>query len=118
MSHCQTTIGLGIDSEHNLVWLCKGIKSINKAREWFYLTLIFSSLPCCRLTIFMTHHDRQHIFILLSCSEIKIFEEGILGGNGIVSMPKCEATQINLRAENPEQAHPKSSKLNTSETIH
>ena len=66
----------------------------------------------------MTHHDIQHIFILLSCSEIKMFEGGILGGNGIVSMPKCEATQIYLLAENPEQAYPKSSKLNTSENIH
>ena len=62
------------------------------------LTLIFSTLPCCRLTIFMTHHDRQHIFILLSCSEIKMFKEGILGGNGIVGMPKCKATQIYLLA--------------------
>ena len=44
------------------------------------LTLVFSTLPCCRLTSFMTHHDRQHIFILLSCPEIKMFEEGILGG--------------------------------------
>ena len=47
-----------------------------------------------------------------------MFEEGILGGNGIVSMPKCEATQIYLLAENPEQACPKSSKLNTSENLH
>ena len=46
------------------------------------MTLIFSTLPCCRLTIFMTHRDRQNIFILLSCSEIKMFEEGILGGGG------------------------------------
>ena len=56
--------------------------------------------------------------LLLSCSEIKMFEEGILGGNGTVSIPKCEATQIYLLAENLEQAHPKSSKLNTSENIH
>ena len=41
-----------------------------------------------------------------------------MGGNSIVSMPKCEATQIYLLAENPEQAYPKSSKLNTSEIIH
>ena len=34
----------------------------------------------------------------LSCSEIEVFEEGILGGNGIVSMPKCEATEIYLLA--------------------
>ena len=66
----------------------------------------------------MTHHDRQHIFILLSCSEIKMFEEGILGGKGSVSMPKCEATEIYLLAENPEQAYPKSSKLNTLGDIH
>ena len=78
------------------------------------MALIFSTLPSCRLTIFMG----QHIFILLSCSEVKMFEEGILGGDGIVSMPKCEATQIYLLAENPEQAYPKSSKLNTSEVIH
>ena len=80
MSHRETEIGLGIDSEQNLVWLCKGIESVNKAREWFYHDIDFSTLPCCRLTIFMTYHDRQHIFILLSCSEIKMFEEGILGG--------------------------------------
>ena len=51
-----------------------------------------------------------------------MFEESILGGgggeNGIVSMPKCEATQIYLLAENPEQAYPKSSKFNSSEIIH
>ena len=35
MNHCETKIGLAIDSEQNLVWLCKGIKSVNKAREWF-----------------------------------------------------------------------------------
>ena len=56
--------------------------------------------------------------LLLSCSEIKMFEEDILGGNGIVSIPKCEATQIYLLAENLEQAYLKSSKLNTSENIH
>ena len=41
MSHCETKIGLGIDSEQNLVWLCKGIKSVNKAREWFCLDIDF-----------------------------------------------------------------------------
>ena len=46
------------------------------------MTLTSSTLPYCRLTIFMTRHDRQHIFILLSCSEIKMSEEGILGGGG------------------------------------
>ena len=46
------------------------------------MTLVFPTLPGCRLTSFMTHHDRLHIFILLSCSEIRKFEEGILGGGG------------------------------------
>ena len=59
----------------------------------------------------MTHHDRQHIFILLSCSEIRKFEEGILGGKWYCQNAKCEATQIYLLAENPEQAYPKSSKF-------
>ena len=80
MSHCQTKIGLGIDSEQNLVWLCKGIKSVKKAREWFYLDIDFLNIALLQAYNFMTHHDRQHIFILFSCSEIKMFEEGILGG--------------------------------------
>ena len=40
-----------------------------------------------------------------------MFKEGIIGANGIVSMPKCEATQIYLLAENPEQVYPESSKF-------
>ena len=61
----------------------------------------------------MTHHDYS-IF-----SYFELFQDqGVLGGNGIVNMPKCEATQIYLLAENPEQAYPKSSKLNTSENKH
>ena len=44
MSHCETKIGLGIDSEQNLVWLCKGIKSVNKAREWFCLDIDFLNI--------------------------------------------------------------------------
>ena len=44
MSHCETKIGLGIDSEQNLVWLCKGIKSVKKAREWFYLDIDFLNI--------------------------------------------------------------------------
>ena len=46
-----------------------------------------------------------------------MFQEGILWENGIANMPKCEAAQIYLSAENPEQAYPKTSKLNTSENI-
>ena len=38
MSHCEAKIGLGIDSEQNLVWLC------NKAREWFYLDIDFLNI--------------------------------------------------------------------------
>ena len=44
LSHCETKIGLGIDSEQNLVWLCKGIKSVNKARKWFYLDIDFLNI--------------------------------------------------------------------------
>ena len=38
-----------------------------------------------------------------------MFQKGILGENGIASMPKCEASQIYLLAENLEQAYPKRS---------
>ena len=44
MSHWETKIGLDIDSEQNLVWLCKGIKSVNKAREWFYHDIDFLNI--------------------------------------------------------------------------
>ena len=36
----------------------------------------------------------------------------------MASMPKCEAAQIYLLAENIEQAYPKSSKLSTLENMH
>ena len=44
VSYCETKIGLGIDSEQNLVWLYKGIKSVNKARKWFYLDIDFLNI--------------------------------------------------------------------------
>ena len=44
MSRCETKIGLGIDSEQNLVWLCKGIKLVNKARTWLYLDIDFLNI--------------------------------------------------------------------------
>ena len=78
MSHCETKIGLGIDSEQKLVWLCKGIKLVNQTRKWFYLDIDFLKIVLLQAYIFMTNHDIQYIFILLSCSEIKIFQEGIL----------------------------------------
>ena len=43
-----------------------------------------------------------------------MFEEGFSffwGGDDIASMPKCEATQIYLLAENPEQAYPRAQNL-------
>ena len=54
-------------------------QSVNKARG-FYLDIDFLNIALLQAYNFMTHLDRQHIFILLSCSEIKMFEEGILGG--------------------------------------
>ena len=74
------------------------------------MTLIFSTLPCSRLTIFMTHDDTQHIFILLSCSEIKMLKEGILGGKWVLSA--CQSVKQHksiFLLKNPEQAYPKSS---------
>ena len=63
MSHCETKIGLGIDSEQKWIWLCKDIELVNQARWLFYLGIDF--LKIVLLTIFMTHHDiRLHIFIL------------------------------------------------------
>ena len=43
MSHCETKICLGIDSEQN--WFgCEGIKSVNKAMEWFYIDIGFLNI--------------------------------------------------------------------------
>ena len=52
MSHCETKIGPGIDFEQNLVWLCKGIKSVNKARKLFFLDIDFLNIALLQVCFF------------------------------------------------------------------
>ena len=66
----------------------------------------------------MTHHDRQHIFVLLSCSEIRKFEEGILGGKWYCQNAKCEATQIIFLLKIQSKRTQRAQNLNTSENIY
>ena len=99
MSHCETKIGLSIDSEQKLVWLCKGNKLVNQARKWFYLGIDFLKIVLLKAYNFYDTSQYTIYFHTLSCSEIKMFQEGILGAKWYCQHAKVfEAAQIYLLA--------------------